>query len=295
MREKKRKLFERAQRTEQDGNRETRDLWERFQGHRQRVTAEILALAPGGSNEVGGKLCLLGAGNANDLDLEALAARFDEVHLVDIDPGALSRATGRQRPAVRAKLRSHAPVDLSGLYHQLERRRTPLPLGDAMVTAGTAELVRQLPSELDVVASCCVLSQISWALEHLASPDGTPVAALEQALLRIHLRAMLRTTRPTGAALLVSDLTSSFFYPRLDDLAPGEDLRALTQKLAAQRVAYTVCNPELVRLILLHDAELAATCLPPALGEPWLWTGPKALTYLVYPFVLRRPVSSARP
>jgi hypothetical protein len=287
MPEKKPTLFERAQRAEQTGNRESRDLWEPFRSHRQRVTAEILALAPGEDDARGGRLCVLGAGNANDLDLEALAARFDEIHLVDIDPGALSRATGRQSPEVRAKLHSHAPVDLSGLYHQLERRPGLVP-DDAMVAAGTAEVTSQLPSELDVVASCCVLSQMSWALEHLASPDGTAIPALEQALLRIHLRVLPRMIRPTGAALLVSDLTSSLFYPPLGELAPGADLRALTQKLAARRMAYTVCNPELVRLTLRHDAELAEACLPPALGEPWLWTGPKALTYLVYPFVLRR-------
>ena len=162
-----------------------------------------------------------------------------------------------------------------------------------MVAAGTAEVIRQLPSELDVVVSCCVLSQMSWALERLASPDGLANPALEQALLRIHLRALLRAIRPSGAALLVSDLTSSLFYPPLAELAPGEDLRALTRKLAARRVAYTVCNPELVRMTLRHDAELAETCLPPTLGEPWLWTGPKALTYLVYPFVLRRKGRSA--
>ena len=49
---------------------------------------------------------MLGAGNANDLDLEQLARRFDEVHLVDIDAAALARATGRQTPGVRARLRS---------------------------------------------------------------------------------------------------------------------------------------------------------------------------------------------
>jgi hypothetical protein len=276
MREKKPTLFERAQRAEQTGNRESRDLWEPFRSHRQRVTAEILALAPGGGDARGGRLCVLGAGNANDLDLEALAARFDEIHLVDIDPAALSRATGRQSPEVRTKLHSHAPVDLSGLYHQLERS-TGLAPDDAMVAAGTAE-----------VTSCCVLSQMSWAIEHLASPDGMPVPALEQALLRIHLRVLRRLIRPTGAALLVSDLTSSLFYPPVGDLAPGADLRALIQKLAARRMAYTVCNPDLIRLTLRHDAELAETCVPPMLGEPWLWTGPKALTYLVYPFVLRR-------
>jgi hypothetical protein len=280
-------LFERAQHVEQRGNRETRDLWERFRLHRERVTAEILALAPTGNGAAGGRLCLLGAGNANDLDLEALALRFDEIHLVDIDPGALSRAIGRQSEAVRAKLRSHAPVDLSGLYHQLARSTHFLP-PDAMVVVGTAEVMRQLPSEFDVVASSCVVSQMAWALGHLASEDRAPLPVLEQALLRIHLRSLLRLIRPTGAALLVSDLTSSHFCPLLDELEPDEDLRSLTLQLAAAFVAYPVCNPLLVRQTLRHDEELAATCRSPTLGEPWLWTGPKALRYLVYPIVLRR-------
>jgi hypothetical protein len=286
MRESRPSLFERAQQAEQTGNQDTRELWERYRGHRQRVTAEILALAPGGNEVRGGRLCLLGAGNANDLDLEALATHFDEVHLVDIDAAALKRAAGRQGPAVSAKLHCHAPVDLSGLYWQLDRESQLMP-GDAMVTAGTAEVIRQLPSELDVIVSCCVLSQMSWALECLASSDGRAVPALEQALVRIHLRAMLRSIRPTGAALLVSDLTSSAFYP-LDELGPAEDLRALTQTLAAQRAAYTVCNPELLQHIIRYDAELAVSCVPPTLGEPWLWKGPKLISYLVYPFVLRR-------
>src|SRR4029077_12213924 len=122
------------QQAEHDGNRKTRDLWERFRRHRRRVTAEILALAPGGNGARGGRLCLLGAGNANDFDLEVLAARFDEVHLVDIDPGALANANSRQSAPARAKLRIHAPVDLSGLYHQLDRA-TRLPPADALVRA----------------------------------------------------------------------------------------------------------------------------------------------------------------
>jgi hypothetical protein len=99
-------FFERALQGKHGGNKETCDLWERFRDHRERVTAEILALAPGGSAARGGRLCLLGAGNANDLDLGAVAARFDKAHLVDIGPAALERATERQSPAVKAKLRS---------------------------------------------------------------------------------------------------------------------------------------------------------------------------------------------
>jgi hypothetical protein len=184
---------------------------------------------------------------------------------------------------VRAKLRDHAPVDLSGLYHQLDRPR--LPAADALVTAGTTDVLGQLPAGFDVVASCCVLSQMSWALETLASAQA-PLEVLQQLLLRIHLRTLLGLLQPTGAALLAADLVSSNVYP-LDELAPDADLRALAQKLAADRLAYPVCNPELIRLTIRHDQELARIASPPQLGEPWLWTGPKDLTYLVCPLVLR--------
>ena len=205
---------------------------------------------------------------------------------MDIDPGALARASGRQSPAMRAKLRAHAPVDLSGLYHQLGQGAA-LPPAPALVTAGTAQVLRQLPAGFDLVASCCVLSQMSWALQQLAALDDTTWPVLEQALLQIHLRTMLGLIRPDGAALLMADLVASNVYP-LDELAPDEDLRALAQTLASRRVAYPVCNPELVRQILRRDPELATSCAPPELGEPWLWDGPKQLTYLVCPLVLRR-------
>lgn len=289
MSEKGRSLFERARRAEQAGNREARDLWDRFRHHREHVTAAILAQAPG---TTGGRLCLLGAGNANDLDLAALTTRFDEVHLVDIDPSALARAVGRQLPGVRAKLRSHAPIDLSGMYQPLDRHALPAP-DHALVDTAASEVLRQLPSNMDVVASCCVLSQAAWALQRLVvAPARFPLPALEHALVRIHLRIMLGLLRRGGAGVLVSDLTSSRFYPPLAEAA-GLDLRALMLRLAAQRAAYAVCNPELLRQTIRHDAALAADCLPLAAGDPWLWDGPNGLTYLVYPFLFRRHGAAA--
>ena len=281
MADRKPSLLERAQQSENKGNRDIRGLWERYRAHRERVTAEVLALAP----PEGGRLALLGAGNANDYDLEALSARYAEVHLVDLDPAALARATGRQSPGARARLRTHAPVDLSGLYRQLDRGR--VPDFAALVSAGTAEVLRQLPGGFDVVASACVVSQMGWALEFLARDLEAPLAELQQALLRVHLRTLLGLISANGAALLASDLVSTNNYP-LDELPPGADLRALAERLAAERIAYPVCNPELIRQTIRRDPELAAACALPAMGEPWLWTGPKELVYLVFPFVLRR-------
>src|SRR3954465_979232 len=87
-----------------------------FAEHRARLTREIAERAPAGGR---GRLCLLGVGNANDVDLDALAARFAEVHLVDIDPGAVARAVGRVPAAGRAQLVVHAPVDASALFDRL--------------------------------------------------------------------------------------------------------------------------------------------------------------------------------
>src|SRR5262245_46170533 len=78
-----------------------------FAEHRARVTREIAERAPASA---GGRLCLLGAGNANDVDLDALAAHFAEIHLVDLDPDAVARAIARVPPPQRGRLVPHAPL-----------------------------------------------------------------------------------------------------------------------------------------------------------------------------------------
>jgi len=64
------------------------DDWRLYEGHRAHLTDVLLGSARGD----GGRLCLLGAGRCNDVDLEKLAATFAEIHLVDIDAKALDAA-----------------------------------------------------------------------------------------------------------------------------------------------------------------------------------------------------------
>jgi hypothetical protein len=272
--------FEQAQRAETRGNREGRDFWERYAGHRERLTAEILALAPSG-----GRLCLLGAGNTNDVDLPALTERFTEVHLVDIDPAALSRAGNRQSPAVRTRLRNHAPVDLSGVYQQLDAGR--LPAREQLVEQGTAAVLRALPGDFDLVVSCCVLSQMSWALRRAAGDDEELFTTLDQAMVNVHLRSLVALAAPGRPTLVAADLISSDHYP-LDELPPDANLRAIVDELASARLAYAACNPELLRALIRRDRALSGMIEPPRLGEPWLWHAGQERTYLVYPMVLAR-------
>ena len=278
-------FFEQAQKAEQQGNREGRDLWELYAVHRERLTSAILDLAPAAG---GGKLGLLGAGNGNDLDLERLAGRFDELHLIDIDAAAVARATNRQKPEVRAKLRAHAPVDLSGLYRQLDELKPPLPSFDDLVATGAAAVARQLPPGFDLAVSCCMLSQMSWSLTRtIGDEDDDLLALLQQATVNIHLRTLVALTPPGRPALIASDLVSSDRFP-LEEAAAETDLRTLATQIAEQKQAYAVSNPDLMRQILRRDRTLRDQCGPIEMGEPWLWTGSQERTYLVAPLVLRR-------
>jgi hypothetical protein len=77
--------------------------------HRKRVTREVLRLAPRQ------RICVLGAGNCNDLDLVALRTTFGELHLVDVDGEALALGLERQGLSKDAGIRAHPGVDVAGL------------------------------------------------------------------------------------------------------------------------------------------------------------------------------------
>src|SRR5215471_16795567 len=135
-----------------------------FAGHRARLTQEICARAPAGG---GGRLCLLGAGNAHDVDLEALASAFAEVHLVDIDAAAIQRAQARVSEPLRARVVTHAPVDVSGILDRVDGWvRTPPPMSalEREVPAAVGRVAAALPAPFDLVVSCCLLTQLQLEL-----------------------------------------------------------------------------------------------------------------------------------
>src|SRR5690349_15046625 len=83
--------------------------WQLYASHREEFTKAVLSVAPAGS----GRLCVLGAGKCNDLDLPSVSQAFSEVHLVDLLPAALASALAREDAPVRQRLKPHAPVDLA--------------------------------------------------------------------------------------------------------------------------------------------------------------------------------------
>jgi hypothetical protein len=282
------------------GNRRSKDDWGLYAEHRRRLTATILEVTAADART----LCLLGAGNCNDVNLDELAARFTAIHLVDIDAAALDRARARQAPEVRARLHPHGGVDLTGMLAHIDRVAgkggaaldQPAALEQA-TTEGVAAIIKSLPAgAADLAVSCCLMSQLGWSLDTaLGAPAGaqpgdgdSASVPLRLAALTVHLRTLAALARPGGAALLASDIVSSDLYP-LDDLDAGTDLAALAETLiAGQQVVYAGANPLLTARLLRRDTILKDAFAPPEVQPPWLWTGQFERTYLVYPQLLRR-------
>jgi hypothetical protein len=256
------------------------DDWALYAGHREQLTAALLASAP----KPGARLCILGAGKCNDLDLAALTQQFSEIHLVDIDAPAMASAIARQKPEVRARLRPHVPVDLSGLsskklgkWQRKAPTRTEL---EAYETTTLAGIIARLPGPFDVVASTCILTQMSFALRQALGERHPMLAPIRLALMATHLRSLAALTLVGGSCLFACDVVSSTSYP-LEAL--GErDLNEVLNDVVSSGSSYFAANPKLIRDALRHHPDLAERAAEPEQLPPWLWTGPLGRTYLVY-------------
>jgi hypothetical protein len=267
----------------------TDDDWALYAHHRARFTDAILSSAERPASGRAGRLCVLGAGRCNDVDLERLGQVFSEIHLVDIDPAALGAAVARQAPGVRERLRPHALVDLSGLSKRLAKWKRRPPTAD-QVEASAASTLRslwaRLPGPFDVVVSACVLTQMSFAVRDELG-DGHPSLELVRfSVLATHVNALVGLTAVGGTILFATDLVSSNLYP-VGDLPPSRSLRDVMDEIVASGTAYHSANPHRVREILAEE-NLATLVDDPELLDPWLWTGRMGRTYFVYALRIRR-------
>jgi hypothetical protein len=259
-----------------------RDDWELYRRHREHFTQAVLTSAP----TPGGRLCVLGAGKCNDLDLEPLAERFSELHLVDLDPSAVASAVSPQPAPVRQKVVPHAPVDLAlltGKRADKWKRKPPTPSElDEAAQGALRDVLRRLPGPFDLVVGACLLTQLGFALSKALGEHHPLLGPLRLATVRLHLRTLLDLTAPGGSSLFVSDLASSTHYP-LAELPADADLERVLEDVVSKRAFYHLAEPRLVGDLLEELGEKA-----PERVAPWLWTGPLERTYLVYGYRLSR-------
>lgn len=257
-----------------------------FEGHRKKVTALLAERA----RTPDARLCLLGAGNANDVDLGALLERYAEVHLVDLDPEALGRAAATVSEQHAAKLVRHAPVDVSGVLDRLERwgamKLTPEELMDHPRATAKA-LLDATGGPFDVVASTCILTQIQRAPVAVLGDAHRLFEAVRHTLTVTHLRVLHALARPGGTALLVTDVSADRIAALPEDDGTT-DLVPLVSRLVQERNVFQVANPELIHAVVNDDPVLSKELRASAVLDAWFWLNGPNNRFLVYALELAR-------
>ena len=237
----------------------------------------------------GGDLCVLGAGNGSDLDLPALAERYETIHLVDLDGEALARCVDGAPAALRPRLVSHAGVDLSGFTARLDDWGEAFPpaaeLGRAAQPA-IHGILRDLGRAFDVVVSTCALSQLAVPYHRAWILSTADWARLHAAVTAVHLATLAAATKPGGTAILVFDVLSSKNAPALRGLedAAREAVAAFAERHVADGGVPLDPDPAALQARL---ATLGRLAVAPRLTAPWAWNI-GAETQLVYGLMFTR-------
>lgn len=261
---------------EKQRNRESRNLFHTMAAHRRRVTREILRLCNSDSS-----VCILGAGNCNDLDLIALTSNSTRLVLVDLDQEALEHAQERyvaQAPALDVR----GNIDLTGVFSTMTSKATTPARMIAAATEFTGPDLGRDP--FHVVVSTCMLSQIILAARSSLPEGSAEFPSLALALRNRHLELMLENTAPGGHALVITDIVSSSTAPELL-AAKGYELVRLRDELLGRHNHFFGLNPHKIEQYVRRH--LANRCCGIQHRPPWVWSfGDRC--YLVAGLVLQR-------
>jgi hypothetical protein len=259
-------------------NDSTRGQWDWYAAHRRQIERLIVP------ETRGGRICILGAGNCNDLDLPWLAQAYAEVHLVDIDPAALDRAVKKQGVNVD-RVFFHAPVDLTGVADR-SRGWAGRSVTDAEVDQATRSAAGELPEigggDFDVVLSPCVLSQLLCGVRDLLGRRHPAWPRLKEAIRARHLRTLVGMLRPGGRGVMVVDLASSKRVPGLERAKEHEAAGIMDMCVRDGK-----CFHGLEPRELIAGMRRAGAPGPVAVSAPWVWHLGLAKAFLCYGLTVR--------
>ena len=252
-------------------NEATKESWSIFASHREAVSRELTQTHV----REDGRLCILGAGNCNDVDLPHLEGLYREVHLVDLDATALCRARDRII-CDSSKIYLHGGIDLSGITNQLvlfERGSSPPDETQIMMVRQKAESATvPLPSSsFDVVVSTCVLTQLICAVG-LSLPSTDPHALqLAFSVRDRHLQIMAQLLKPGGLAVLVTDFASSMACPEIECISESE-FPTYCRDVIERGCFFPGANPLALVSRLRQYPQLSCHVMEVRLTKPWRWT-----------------------
>ncbi|MCY3757096.1 MAG: hypothetical protein OXG96_05185 [Acidobacteria bacterium] len=246
-------------------NRETLDNWGLYRSHREAV-ADLICQPP---QPASAKLCILGAGNCNDLDLVRFTGRFAQVHLVDLDRQAMAKGVQRQSPLAPGSISLHGGVDLTGILKTLatwERYRPGREsiahcIREARAFAGLPFLGR-----FEVAASMCLLSQVIDSIVSVTGSGAVPQELVET-LRQRHLRLLAELLLPGGIGHLVTD-----FALERGGARPARETSPEPERAAgASGNAFLGLNPRELRESVSNDPVLRNQVRHARVSPSWLW------------------------
>ncbi len=253
-------------------NQQARLGWDLYRHHRERVTQLLLDSAPPGQ----GTLCVLGAGNCNDLDLQRLRQHFRSIHLVDLDAEAVSLGCEMQNVFHDPAIRRCGGIDVTGISAALQPWTPQQPAATPEIEAVIRDALTQNISGLqlgpfDVVASVGLLTQLIEMVDVTLGNQHPQFLALMSAVRLRHLRLLLELTQPGGKAWLFVEVVSSLTCPELLH-TPETGLVTVLQQALVRQNFFTGVNPVMLSRLFTEDPELAAGIATLQLTDPWLWT-----------------------
>ncbi|MDP1563365.1 MAG: hypothetical protein Q8M16_18440 [Pirellulaceae bacterium] len=248
--------------------------------HRRQVMARLLPATA----VPNGRLCILGAGPCNDLDLAALQARWSQVDLVDIDSSRVQQGVTSQVADARGI--QVLTQDLLWGDHPL----TPDPaskqnIGRTVrerISAATWSAVGQ---DYDLIASTCLLSQLIEQVIEIIGSDAPEFVATIQTLRRRHFELMARALRSGGTGWLFCDFVSSETLPELLSTVPQALPQLLEQALTEGNFFHGL-NPGILLQVLRQDEHLTLLVDQSQITNPWVWlTGERAYAVVGIRFI----------
>jgi hypothetical protein len=262
-------------------NDSTRGQWDWYAAHRRQIERLIVPEARGG------RICVLGAGNCNDLDLRWLTEVYGEVHLVDIDRASLDRAVKKQ--GVKGdRIFIHAPVDLTGVADRT-RGWAGRTVSDAEVDEAMRSAAGELPligggSSFDVVLSPCVLSQLLCGVRDLLGRRHPAWPRLKEQIRARHLRTIVGMLKPGGSSrgAMVVDLASSKRVTGLER-AKEDEAAGIMEMCVRDGKCFHGLEPR----ELIAGLRRAGAVGPVTLSTPWVWHLGLAKAFLCYGLTVR--------
>ena len=229
-------------------------------------------------------LCILGAGNGNDVDLAALLSRFARLTLVDLDGDAIDHALTNLGDVGEPAIETHVGADLSGILDLLASRpEQPLPsdtidqmVGRLQQTSPSSmhpPLSMPTPSSMldryDVVVSTCLLSQMIDSVFERLGPDHPRLVEVTLALRDHHLRLLRELTQSGGTAFLITDFVSTDTLPELAE-AEQHELDRLLARAIEEHNFFTGLNPAVLWQRMADPAAVGGATTAELL-PPWRW------------------------